>query len=326
MWLSKLKAIVAVILAVAFLTGGGMLSFRLHAEAERASKAPAPARPPAEAEAPAPHQALQPGERAVSIRVSTEGMVGGFVLPGSRVDVICTMRAQEATAKVILQNLRVLAVDQSVPRQPGPAINTVTLAVKPEEAARLTLAASVGELRLMLRAPQDTRAVNSVAARANDLEEPRPASTSPPGAAEETRAALRQQALEEVELLEVQVQVKQAHLAAAKIASDAAAERRARLQKSAEAVGSEMLLQARAESDAANAQLRIREAELREPMVRLAHVKRRLAALDPPAPTPPGKPVPVTEERLREAERKLDALRKELEELRRASRPEKEEK
>src|SRR5262249_6478198 len=59
---------------------------------------------------------LPAGQRAVAIKVTTEGVVGGFVLPGSRVDVFCTMRGAEASSNMILQNMLVLAVDTNSER------------------------------------------------------------------------------------------------------------------------------------------------------------------------------------------------------------------
>ena len=55
------------------------------------------------------------GMKAVSVRVNDVEGVGGFVLPGDRVDVVLTRQMDKgnATTEVVLQNARVLAVDQS---------------------------------------------------------------------------------------------------------------------------------------------------------------------------------------------------------------------
>jgi pilus assembly protein CpaB len=118
---------------------------------------------------------LQPGQRAVAIKVTTEGIVGGFVLPGSRVDVLCTTRGAEASSKIVLQNMLVLAVDAQDTRNPeqrNMIAQTVTVAATPAEAARLALAQAVGELRLVLKNGGDTATVGHVIVKAGDLNRP----------------------------------------------------------------------------------------------------------------------------------------------------------
>jgi pilus assembly protein CpaB len=119
---------------------------------------------------------LQPGQRAVSIKVTTEGVVSGFVLPGSRVDVICTTRGGlEATSNVILQNMLVLAADQTPERNPEQKsilAQTVTLAATPAEATRLALASEIGMLRLSLKNQGDMTNVNHAVVKASDLQKP----------------------------------------------------------------------------------------------------------------------------------------------------------
>src|SRR5262245_21810809 len=57
---------------------------------------------------------VQPGFKAVTIRVNDVDGVGGFVLPGDRVDVALTRQIdkENASTQVVLQNVRVLAIDQ----------------------------------------------------------------------------------------------------------------------------------------------------------------------------------------------------------------------
>ena len=53
------------------------------------------------------------GMKAVTIRVNDVEGVAGFVLPGDHVDVVLTpQQDKNAAADVVLQNVRVLAVDQ----------------------------------------------------------------------------------------------------------------------------------------------------------------------------------------------------------------------
>jgi pilus assembly protein CpaB len=120
---------------------------------------------------------LPKGMRAVAIKVNPESLVGGFVRPNSHVDVIFTPRgnAADVTSKVILQDMLVLAVDQRAERDPNERTilgNTVTIAAKLEEAQRLALASSTGELRLTLRALGDTDRPRTPPVRYGDLEKP----------------------------------------------------------------------------------------------------------------------------------------------------------
>ncbi len=103
---------------------------------------------------------LKNGERAVAIRVNPESLAGGFVLPGSKVDVMYTMKRGDGDSKaqIILQDMLVLAVDMKNTREDGQQSmlgSTATLAAKPDEAGELSLAASLGDLRLLLRSPLD---------------------------------------------------------------------------------------------------------------------------------------------------------------------------
>ncbi len=98
---------------------------------------------------------LRDGLKAVTIRVNDVEGVAGFVLPGDRVDVTLTRQLDKAaaTAEVVMQNVRVLAVDQLADeRADKPSVvKAVTLEVDVVGAQKLALAASVGTLSLMLR-------------------------------------------------------------------------------------------------------------------------------------------------------------------------------
>ncbi|MCB9983491.1 MAG: Flp pilus assembly protein CpaB [Rhodospirillales bacterium] len=120
---------------------------------------------------------LEPGQRAVAIEVSASSMVGGFIGPGDFVDVILTYKESVRTdddnpeitkmialnlskmaTETILQNVKVLAVDQTAERPEEDTIKvgkTVTLAVGAQDAERLFLASELGELTLALRAVGD---------------------------------------------------------------------------------------------------------------------------------------------------------------------------
>src|SRR5436309_6691574 len=107
---------------------------------------------------------LPKGFYAMAVKVDASSAAGGFILPRSRVNVVATIRTRQnngehAKVVTVLQDVLVLAVDQqSIRPEDKLAVNTLstaTLAVKPSESRRLTLAQSLGELRLVLRAHDD---------------------------------------------------------------------------------------------------------------------------------------------------------------------------
>src|SRR5438034_9913121 len=107
--------------------------------------------------------AIPPGLRAVSVRVNEVIGVAGYVLPGTRVDVVATVsptdRKTDTTSKVILTNVQVLAAGTKIERDNRDGkpiqVNVVTMLVNPEESERLTLAAGEGKIQLALRNPLD---------------------------------------------------------------------------------------------------------------------------------------------------------------------------
>jgi pilus assembly protein CpaB len=103
------------------------------------------------------------GLRAVSVRVNEVIGVAGYVLPGTRVDVVATVsptnQQTDMTSKVVLTNVQVLAAGTKIDRdadtnKPMP-VTVVTLLVAPVEAERLTLASTEGKIQLALRNPLD---------------------------------------------------------------------------------------------------------------------------------------------------------------------------
>jgi pilus assembly protein CpaB len=105
------------------------------------------------------------GTKGMSIKVTPDSAVAGFIMPGSRVDVMATIvenNNQKPKVMTVLQNQEVLAVDRISVRPDGQsaveAINTVTLAVTPQNAQKLELAVrlSGGVVRLLLRDQNDT--------------------------------------------------------------------------------------------------------------------------------------------------------------------------
>lgn len=102
------------------------------------------------------------GMRALSVRVNDVIAVAGFVLPGTRVDVLLTGNpgtGGESVTTTVLENVAVLATGQKLERNAaGQPQNTavITLLVSPEDAQKLTLASQEGRIQLSLRNPLDT--------------------------------------------------------------------------------------------------------------------------------------------------------------------------
>jgi len=115
------------------------------------------------------------GQRGVTIRVDDAMRESGFVLPNSRVDVLVSMPkavgSNEKIAKVILQDVSVLAAGQTVEMKDNkPVTNTtVTLALTPPQVERLAVAQSEGRLMLVQRNLRDTEFVRTPGATPSSL-------------------------------------------------------------------------------------------------------------------------------------------------------------
>jgi pilus assembly protein CpaB len=103
------------------------------------------------------------GMRAVSVRVNEVIGVAGYVLPGTRVDVVATASPNESradtTSKLILSNVQVLTagtrMEQDQEKGKPMQVTVVTLLVNPEQSERLALASTEGKIQLALRNPMD---------------------------------------------------------------------------------------------------------------------------------------------------------------------------
>lgn len=112
--------------------------------------------------------ALGPGMRAVTVPVSAQTGVAGFVFPGDRVDLVLTQLVDGdgpplKAAETVLSNLRVLATDQATETKQNESgqtvVNTfqsVTLEVTPKIAEKIAVAQTVGQLSLVLRSIRDS--------------------------------------------------------------------------------------------------------------------------------------------------------------------------
>jgi Flp pilus assembly protein CpaB len=97
---------------------------------------------------------LPVGTRAFKVKVSNEGVDGGFTLPGSRVDILATERksSEEGVTRMAVENVLVLAV--GAPEGKSIAASLV-LAVTPAQEKTLKQAAAAGPLHVVLRRPGD---------------------------------------------------------------------------------------------------------------------------------------------------------------------------
>lgn len=117
------------------------------------------------------------GMRAVSIQVNEVVGVAGFVVPGTRVDVLVSIagRDGEPITRSVLSNVVVLTAgtryDQDRATAEGKAIpaNVVTLLLTPEDAEKLVLAAGEGRIMLTLRNPLDNAPTQTAGARRSEL-------------------------------------------------------------------------------------------------------------------------------------------------------------
>ena len=125
---------------------------------------------------------IPPGMRAMSVKVDEVVGVAGFVVPGTRVDLVVTVKGrgngadEKPMSRTAISNVLVLTAgtrydqEQGLKGEPQPA-TVVTLAVTPEDAERIALAASEGKISLALRNPLDvtpTETSGRAAGRADD--------------------------------------------------------------------------------------------------------------------------------------------------------------
>nr|WP_294517577.1 Flp pilus assembly protein CpaB [uncultured Rhodopila sp.] len=114
---------------------------------------------------------LSPGSRAATIGVDAVSGTAGLIWPGDRVDVILTQKIEDATAPIgrrvvgetVIQNARVIAVDQHMTEgvAPGTALSnnivarTVTIEVLAKEAEKVSVAATLGHLAVVVRSASE---------------------------------------------------------------------------------------------------------------------------------------------------------------------------
>ncbi len=123
------------------------------------------------------------GKRAMTVRVNDVVGVAGFALPGNYVDILVSTQAENKEkgvgrdnniSKIVLEHILVLAVAQEASRDETKpkVVNAVTLEVTPEEAEKLDLARSVGQLSLALRNQIDPKPAQTDGATKQSLLNP----------------------------------------------------------------------------------------------------------------------------------------------------------
>ncbi|WP_020179739.1 Flp pilus assembly protein CpaB [Methylopila sp. M107] len=108
---------------------------------------------------------LPAGMRAMSIEISPETSAGGFILPNDRIDVLLTRKQtgrsgrDESSTQTLSENVRVLAIDQTVEDKDGQKVvvgKTATLELTPQQAEMISLSRQQGVISLALRALVDS--------------------------------------------------------------------------------------------------------------------------------------------------------------------------
>lgn len=126
---------------------------------------------------------IAPEKRAVTVRVNDVVGVGGFLLPGNRVDVIASHRGEDRKfrTQTLLEDLKVLAVDQTAsPDKDEPVIvRAVTLEASRDEAEALVKATREGDVQLVLRNPKAPEIPKKVA-KTEPAPQPKPKPKSKP--------------------------------------------------------------------------------------------------------------------------------------------------
>jgi pilus assembly protein CpaB len=119
---------------------------------------------------------ITPGKRAYGIRVNDVATLAGMVQPNSRVDIMVVVddpnEGGTRTAKLFMSNMRVLAIGTAAQRaEDGRPVNAgvASIEVTPEEAERLAIATTTGQIQLVLRGYGDPDTVNTKGANAADI-------------------------------------------------------------------------------------------------------------------------------------------------------------
>lgn len=128
-----------------------------------------------------PIQGVPSGMRLKTVSVDARKSAAGLLSPGDRVDVQLYVARNDSynvtspITKIILQNIRVYAIDQAIEKAAADGedsrsvAKTVSLIVTPSQANKITLAENLGEVSLIPRNPDDETLVDDSEQNADDL-------------------------------------------------------------------------------------------------------------------------------------------------------------
>ena len=127
---------------------------------------------------------LDPGMRAMSVPLTAESAAGGFILPGDHVDIVQSRQVDPSatggqrrfTTATVLENVKVLAIDQNTkPQKSTTALGaTATVEVTPQQSEYLAAAKAQGDLVLTLRSYADAGGPSRAGPGANTAATPGP--------------------------------------------------------------------------------------------------------------------------------------------------------
>ncbi len=119
------------------------------------------------------------GYRVVAVSADAVSATGNLLQPGDRVDVVVSVKthtgAQNQTAKTILQDVKVFAINEQYRPTEGNksdemiAAKTVSLLVTPNQAETIALASEMGKIRLVLRHPDDDAVADTAGAEESEI-------------------------------------------------------------------------------------------------------------------------------------------------------------
>jgi len=128
---------------------------------------------------------INEGMRGVAVEISVETAAGGFILPNDRVDVILTYEVEvtengtvveRPATQTVLQNVRVLAIDQTISEVEGESVvlgTTATLELTPRHSEILMLATRMGDISLTLRGVADAQMSGTNVLASNEIKSAR---------------------------------------------------------------------------------------------------------------------------------------------------------
>lgn len=120
------------------------------------------------------------GYRLISVKVDSVSGAGGMILPGDRVDLAVSLRADHtkgipaATTKTFLQDIKVLAVNDQFQMDPSNdeksiTAKTVSLQVTPKQAQDIMVCSEAGKIQLVMRSPDEKEQTQVAASTLDDI-------------------------------------------------------------------------------------------------------------------------------------------------------------